>query len=160
MATPIVEQIAAAVKTQLETVTVANGYQQSVAGVERPTRLGGFTPEDLLIILEQGGAEVDEENSAPGNPRRVAWRQTFVVTLIAQPPDDSAVPVETTLNTFRADVEKAIMADPSWGGLALSTMSDLAEPIPPEFTDGAYEALAVQFVVTYRTPEDDPYTQG
>ena len=137
-----------------------HGYEVDVASVTRPTRIGGWTPGHLAVILEQGPAEIDEENSPPGNPRRVTWRQTFAATLIVQPPDGSGVAVESIMNTFRADVEKAIMKDPSWGGLALSTMTDLAEPIPPEFTDGSYEALAVQFVVAYRTPENDPYTQG
>ena len=53
MADPLVEEIAAAVLTALESVTTANGYNYSLANVLRPTRQGGFTPLDLTAVLYQ-----------------------------------------------------------------------------------------------------------
>jgi len=160
MAKPIVEQIAAAVKTKLATISKANGYETDVVEVVRPTRLGGGTtkwlqPRDKLIVLIQ---DDPQEAEVTQNQARKTWIQPFGAMCFVRPSDASTTPVDTIINAFRADVEKAVMTDRNWSGLAIDT-----EVWAPEgFIDEkniAFEGVTVAFAIKYRTLYEDPYQQ-
>jgi len=148
---PILERIALAIKAVLECVTTDNGCKQSIAEVVRPARLGGFEPRNLLAILQQEDAD---ESSEPQGGK--SWAQTFAVDLIVRPSESDSTALDTRINRFRADVEKALAVDLQFGGLAAN-----AYVRPPEqiiSPDGAFEGVRVRLEVTYRTSETDPYS--
>jgi hypothetical protein len=151
---PVVEEIAQAIKTRLETVTVANGYQQDVT-VVRPTRLGGFVPSDLQIVLTQDDPTLLGDIEGANSMKE--WRQRFVANCLVRTSDTNTEPVDTTINTLRADVEKALMSSETWwDGLATDCRVLASEGFI--MADGEYEGVAIPFELDYRTDRDDPYT--
>ena len=155
MAEPIVEQIAAKIKTALETITTANGYNQTVAEVVRPTRLGGVKPENNLLVLQQGDPVRDDDANTPH--MYLQWIQPFTVDCFIIPSDKSETAVETAINRIRADVEKVARANAQWDSLALDTRIGDPMHFPPDA--GAFDGVRVVLEVLYRTLEDDPYAQ-
>ena len=157
---PIVEQIADAIAAQLATITVANGYRITVAGVVRPTRMGHVVDPiaDKTIVLSQGGATRAKALDHAGNPAGLAWTQDFQADCYRRSSDTATTPVDQLFNIFAAECQKAIMADPQWGGLALLT--DLTDVTIFEDITGGMGGVIVGFAVTYRVKETDPYAQA
>ena len=154
MAYPIVEQIAQAAKTRLETITKANGYQQNVT-VVRPTRTGGFVPDHLLIVLVQDNPTLLGDLEGANSMKE--WRQPFLAQCLVRTSDENTEPVDTTINALRADVEMALIVAPDWwSGLAMDCR--ILAPSGIVTQDGDYEGAQVPFEVDYRTDRDDPYT--
>lgn len=154
MAYPIVEQIAQAAKTQLETVTIAHGYQQDVT-VVRPTRTGGFVPSHLQIVLTQEDPTLLGDLEGANSMKE--WRQPFVANCLVRTSDANTEAVDTMVNTLRADVEKALMSSESWWS-GLATDCRVLAPEQIITTDAEYEGVAIRFELDYRTDRDDPYT--
>lgn len=157
MSYPVKELLAQKLKARLETVTIANGYNQNVAKVVRPTRMGGYTPEDRLIVLEQGDPK--QIGSTEGANGMLEWMQPFFLELYIRPSDKDATPVDTKVNMFAADVHKAIAAPNNWhawDGLAVNTF--FREPSDFAAAEGEHEGIELQIDIQYRTDERDPYT--
>lgn len=146
---PLVERIALDLKKTLEGVTTANGCHQDVAGVVRPTRLPNVTLTDRLILLGQG--EPEEEEAPEGWK---AWLQPFPILLCVRPSEKDLTPVDTIVNRFRVDVERAVMEDPQRGGLAIDTAIRPYDNVTTE--DGALEGVIVHVEVHYRHRIEDP----
>jgi len=150
MATPIIEQIAAAIKTALDALVTAG----SASKAERPLRSGmPSSPQDKHLVLMQGDAS-EVEDGAIGHK---TWMQPFAIDCFVRPSDSSTTPVDTAINTLRADVEKALRDDPTWGGLAIDTI--IRDPegfLAGEGTEG----VRVNADVHFRHLEDDPYSQS
>ncbi len=157
---PILEQIALTVVDRLETVTIANGYQQDIAEVQRPTRLGGYRARDLLAVVAQRSPEQDEENSTEGNPRGIAWDQPFEIALYRFPSDKDTIAIDTLINIFASDCTMALTggAGSDWqqfGGLAMNAW--MGESLYFGDTDGAFSGIVLVFHILYRISEIDPY---
>ena len=151
-ALPILEQIAANVKTTIEGITAANGYQQDLRSVTRPVRNTIPDTRDLSVEITQGDAEPDIEC-----PHMfVQWIQTFAITAFVVNSDTATAPIDTRINTLRADIEKCLRVDPSRGGLAIDTT--IGPPLIYE-EPGAFTGIVIIALVRYRTLEDDPYSQ-
>lgn len=146
MSYPVVEQIAQSIRTAVDAIAWASCV--------RPTRLGGYTPVDGLVVLEQDDPDPDDEGAPHAHKQ---WRQTFALSLFVVPSDTSTDPVDTTINTRRADIEKALRENAQWSGLAIDTR--ILAPQGFQADDGSFEGVAVMAEVTYRHLEDDPYTQ-
>src|SRR5262245_8944153 len=116
MPTSIVEQIAAAVKTVIESVTTANGYAFNVEEVVRPTRMGGYVPRPGLVVLTQGDWDADDEHSTFSKVRRILPMRADVYI---RPSDTDTTAMDTYTNAAAADLEKALCLDRTLGGLAL-----------------------------------------
>ncbi len=158
MAKSILEQIALAIVTQLETVTVANDYDNTVSSVFRPRRTGeDYTPVDKMVVLMQQEDLDDPENSAAGFPAGQAWKQIFGVDLIIRQAESNTTPMDQLLNSFKADIQKALMVDVQWGGLAIDTHLLNSEYPNPA---GGFEGVTLFFEITYRVKENNPYTQA
>jgi len=155
MSLAIVEQISAAIETRLETITTDNGYSLSVSEVVRPTRIGGVSPKDKQIVLRQGNWKPPgEQESASNSTTKV---QIYYVTCWVRSSDKATTAVDTEINQLAADVEKALMSDDTFGGLAI--MSDLTGGIALESDDGQCEGITLLLEVQYRCRWGDPYTQ-
>ncbi len=159
MSVAVVENIARNLYTRLQTLlTVSASYNTRASEVIRPERLGGWTPKHLQIVLTQGTAEEVPELSYPGNPASVAVRQTFNIRCHVMPSEKSTTPVETTINTFSADVRKCVTYPASWwqfGGYAIDAEFTGREDIA---ADGGLDGFNMPIAILYRTPENDPYT--
>lgn len=157
MATPIVEQIALAIKAKLLTVTTANGYNVTVSEVLRPTRTGvEASPQSYGIVLLQEDPTQDDELSYDSNVSVIGWNQPFSVTLAIWVSEKSETPIDSLLNTFVADVTKALMDDPQWNDLAC--YSNVTDYSNGKAEDGSWEGVQITYEVKYRVAEDDPYT--
>jgi len=158
---PIVEQIALKIVARLETITIAGGYHQTVAGVVRPTRLGGFSPEHHLIVVEQADPERPPAPETEGNVLLKEWLQPWWIKLFVRPSDTDLTPVDAWVNIFLADCIKALTAPASWhtwDGLAIN--SYYRDPVGFVTEKGDHEGAMLPLYVHYRHPEDDPFAVG
>lgn len=171
LAYPIVEQIAQEVVTRLEAITIANGYQVDVGTILRPRRLGnvgtlGYTPEDLMITVEQGACRklLEVEGNGPFTERV----QTFLLAGFRKSTSDGSTALDQLVNVFVADIEKAITLGhqagyPYWEHFTVSgsNLALNAELMAPEFfslIDNQVAGASVQLDVHYRTRTNNPYS--
>jgi hypothetical protein len=106
--------------------------------------------------VKQADYGQDIENNAQGNPPSIAQIVAFGVRIFVTPDEDDATPIDALINTWRSDIESALMLDPQWAGLAYNTML-----LPPErFFDGngAESGIDVMIEIYYAVSENDPYT--
>lgn len=160
MATPIVEQIAQKIEARLKKITTANGYSHN-AVVTRRTRMGGFTPQDKSIALYQGQRFANERHTTQGGTTLRAHDQHFGVAVYAIDSDKSTIPADTLLNAYESEALQALTTPETVGadwvkmdGLAITSRFD----DPVYLIDGQFAVALLDLVVTYRTPENDPYT--
>jgi hypothetical protein len=159
MALSVVEQIALKVKERLQTVSSANGYETTVAGtVVRPTKVWEGSPLDYQVVMAQGQMVRNEDLSYPANPPVVAYDLPFTVVGELRPSQDNTAPIESLCNEFAADVHKAICTPVAswhnWDGLAINTTIESWENTNSEEA----AAFKLEFTVTFRTAENDPFT--
>ncbi|HUX15571.1 MAG TPA: hypothetical protein VMW52_03810 [Phycisphaerae bacterium] len=153
---PLIERIARAIATALATITAANGYRTTVSEVLRPRRTGErVTPKANMILLLQAGIGPEEELDAAGNPGLIGRVASFSADCVIALSESDARPMDEILNIFAADVEQCLMADPTWGGLAIDTLVSGLDY--PEAGSGV-AGVTVLFDVSYRTDRDDPYS--
>lgn len=147
MNTPIIEQIAVALKAEIEAVSTVNE-------VIRPVITGvSHRPSDHQVVLLAGERVRSEEASVMGNPPVVGWRQTFTADLFIRVSEDDTTPADTLANQFESEVVAGIMADFTHGGLAINTTLQGTEFTSPS---DEYEGVTLLFEVLYRVLETDP----
>ncbi len=147
----IVERIALAIKAALDALV----GDAVLSAAVRPPKLDGYTLRHGLAVLQQQDAAEAPDLDIHGNPPARAWRQPFSVDLFVLVDDSSTAPIETTLNSLEAAVTAALMADATWGGLAISTERRAAQSFV--LASGGVEGRRLTFEVLYRTPENDPW---
>ena len=155
MATSILEQISANVLTTVASVTIANGYEQTVTAERRQQRYAETAQpiRDKNVVIYQDVPVLDE-----GVPQgHIGWYQPYWLECYVLEDEGSGTAVDTRVNSIRADVEKALLVDRHRGTLAVDT--DIEAPAAIEDENGATLGVAVRAVVRYRTLESDPYTQ-
>ena len=159
MPTAITEQIAVILKNRLAAISTASGYETTASGgVIRPTRMGGFQPKDYQIIINQGDKTPNESHHHPGNPPATAYDMTFQIACVLRPSELDSTFADTLKNQFEADVIKSLAQGVAWwnfGGLAIDSRVEAV--MDYESDDGSQLGFAVDFVVTYRVSENDPY---
>jgi len=148
--TAVIEQIALRVLARIEEL-VDDGI---LAAVQRALRAGlPSAIADKMAVLYQDDAVAAEE-SPHGHSQ---WTTAFAIDVYVKPSDASTTPVDTTVNDLCARVQRKIMEDRLWGGLALWTRIVAAESFA--LNDGSAEGVRVWFEVGWRTRETDPFTQ-
>jgi len=145
----VLERIAQQIAAKLgELVT-----SEAAAVVERPKSTGvTASPQHLGLVLFQDDPSEDEPTY--GMKR---WIQPFSVYAYIRPSDSDTTPIEQLANNFRAEIEKKLLEDVTFGGLAL----DARIQAPRGFvqTDG-FEGVEINFDVHYRTLETNPFSVG
>ncbi len=155
MAYPVVELVAQAMKAQLETIKISNGYENDVNRVVRPRRTSeGNKPQPLDIWMLQDDPERDEDNDLAGNPAGIGWITPYALDCVIRQSEKSNLPMDQVINSFVADVQKALMVDITWGGLATDTRLRA-----PEFasSESVFEGVTVWVEVLIRVEENNPF---
>lgn len=158
---PISEQIANALFDRLQLLAAQYSVYTPVSEVIRPTRMGGYTPKHLQVVLTQNDPEVNEELGCPGNPPATAYNILFNIRCHVMPSERDTTVVDEIINTFDADVVRAV-ADQTIYGAMWYTLGDLATDAAFQTresieADGSFVGFNLPLLVTYRTDENNPY---
>tara|TARA_R100000742_G_C4274352_1_gene94285 strand:+ start:1227 stop:1598 length:372 start_codon:yes stop_codon:yes gene_type:complete len=121
-----------------------------------------FKIEDSAVILTHGDIESSEDNSAMGNPPKVAWILPLNITCIVQPSMTDEVPIDERMNDFVVEAMDAL-SEPatSWhtfDNLALN--AEFTPPIAIEQANDSARAMNFDCRVTYRVDETAQTTQA
>jgi hypothetical protein len=149
MAVTVLEQIGVNVLTTLQGVTTANGYDYQL-NVSRAVYKAN--PKHLDAIIYQ--ITPDDVRDAPTMTEE--WRQLYSVVVYIRPEDDDTTPVDSYNNACIGAVHKELQKDYTRGGLAIDTQPQPYIIFPP--VEGEFGGFTYNFVVTYRTRLDDPFT--
>jgi hypothetical protein len=154
MASSLYEQLMDLVATKLATITVANGYEQTVVGVHRPPiALFDLETADLPALL------VRQEDNAPRFHLRGAEEFVLEVEVICAVDGEAADKAEA-LSDLVADVKKLAHLNRYWNNGA----ANLARRT--RITDGAHhetevteyvESAVVRFQIMARSDLKNPY---
>jgi hypothetical protein len=152
----IQEQIVTKIATALAGITVANGYANTLASVQRHNQTGMNLGTLPTVLIREGECHPDLEKSARPNVRR--RMEVYLVVVAQQDEADLTMTGGRLLNSFVADIERRIGASQNWDGLAI--MTD-----PPSYLEVDVDATTPQLArglrvdVTYQHLRTDPYSQ-
>ena len=151
MADSIREKIMKNIKTVLQTITVGNGYSNTILSVQRFIQ-SGHKLLDVPVILISEGSETAEDK-APN-----LTMKTLSVYLAVITRQDETIDTRSgaeVMNSIVADVEKAMVADFTRGGNSIDTKIISSDPI--DVQDGEPElGVLMQFEIIYRHGRTDP----
>lgn len=148
MADSIAEKILANIKTTLEGITIAAGYNNTVQIVYRDPIAALDLQKYPAIFIAVGSDDTDPM------AKSVAHRSlNFTLEIWIRPQKD----ISKSLESIRADVQKAMMVDPRRGTNAVNTLerSSFYILIMGEIPEAAVQ---VGYTVEYRTKIEDPTT--
>lgn len=145
------EQIVKDIKTALLTISTANGFNNTIASVQRPEQDGNsFSSSPMAIIVE------GDEEGQDGPVELIT--KTLQIIIIAQMRQDTATDTRSAnevLNSFAVDIHKAVMSDRTRNSIALDTKFISESQLQVE--EGQPElARLIEFEVSYRHHNTDP----
>lgn len=151
MADSIHEKIVKNIKTTLEGIKVSNGYANTVRSVQRLNHEGQTTGEPPYIVVL---AEPEETRDLPSSLTRVELPISIAVVIRI---DDKVEKrsADEVVNSWAADVEKAMKVDPLRGGNAIDTRKIGGRQIDLEEGDPRV-IVAIGFRVTFFHAYGDP----
>ena len=144
MADCILEQIAKKILVALQSIQAAGD-----PAVVRQRRWGIPDPpkhRQIVLFQREQPERADEPTEA------IEWSVEFAALIVISPSESDTTDVMEYANNRAADVQKALMANYQWDGLAINTQIE-----PYEYHE---LGIIVPFRVTYRTQYDDPYKQA
>lgn len=148
---PVSELVAAALKTKLETITVANGYTMDIGTVLRPASIYVPIPDDLQVVMRQPADRIAEDSATMYEHHK----QEFELFLMMRCGETDTVPIDTYANRFHAAVRKALRADVSLGGVVVDLDVGDLQQVESEESIATY---MLSVVATYRHADTDPYS--
>jgi hypothetical protein len=141
-------------KTALEGISIAGGYNNDIASVQRWSQHEqDFTAVPLIVFV--AGRESREDSP---NPYTTAVLTVEGMLYVSQDPG-SGVSTDTFLNTFYEDIVRALKADVTRGGFAVDTRITDIEPFETA-EDEPYAGLVFEIEVKYQHLENDPTQTG
>lgn len=153
----IQEQIIKKIETGLTQITVANGYQVTIASVQRHRWSGIDLSTMPTILIKEGFCE--PELSGKSTMERIRRRmELFLVVAVRQDEESDARSGAEVLNLYVADIEKKIGVSMNWDGLAI--MTD-----PPSYLEVEVDAetphlaRGMRCEIVYEHLRTDPYSQ-
>lgn len=158
LAVTVLESIALELKRRLDLMVDNDDYQTKVVEVIRPTRLDGYTPQDLQIVLTFGQSQEVPELMCPGNPPASAKRQIFNIRCHVMTDEQDTTAVDSTINLFASEVVVAV-CDPANSWHTFDGNSFDAEWLDRENinADGGVDGINLPLAITYRTDEGNPF---
>jgi len=139
----------------LETITVANGYANTLTAVERTLQRGQTTQPPMAYLLE-GDDDVLAEAPLGYLSRQL---QVGVVLLVQQDDDIDARSASEVMNSLIADVQKSLQADERRDNLATLTEEIGVGPVQIEEGQPVL-SCTVAYRIHYRHSRLDPTTAG
>ena len=144
------ERILANIKTTLEAITIANGYVNTIASVQRWDKRGNPLRQVPCIVVNAG----QEEKQMSPNPYFTCRLSVYLDVWIRQDEAD-ATATDVILSGILGDIEKAIMIDNTRGGFAIDT--NIKSNVPFETVEGQPHAgLTIELEVLYQHTQSDP----
>lgn len=148
------ENILSNIKTTLETITIANGYANTIASVQRWDKRGNVLRQVPCIVVNAG----QEEKQMSPNPLFTCRLSVYLDLWIRQDESD-AQPTDTLLSSLLGDIEKALMVDNTRGGYAIET--NIKSNVPFETVEGQPHAgLTIELEILYQHKQSDPSVAG
>ncbi len=152
MADSIRERIVQDVVSTLEGIRVSNGFDLDVQSVLR-ARLPGVKVQEFPTILVVEQSETKDQPATPGGLLG-KWAASLSVALICWVRHEE---MAREANRLLANVEKALMADLTRGGLAVLTNLVSNEMFVTEDIEAPKAGITVVIEVRYRHAEQDPF---
>lgn len=146
------ERILQDIKTVLEGVTIANGYNFDFtpATVQRWSMHGNRMVDMPMVVISPG----DEDESSQPNPFEECLLTLYLDIFFVNDENDP-VPTDTYLNRLQGDIKKAILQDSTRAGNAVDT--DVLGTTPFETTEAQpYAGIIMEVRVRYRHLRTDP----
>ena len=146
------ERILQDIKTTLEGVTIANGYNFDFTPltVQRWSMHGNRMVDMPMAVISPG----DEDESSSPYPFEECVMAVYLDLFFVNDEND-AVATDTYLNRLQGDIKKAILLDPTRGGDAIDT--DVMGTTPFETTEAQpYAGIIIELKIRYRYLRSDP----
>jgi len=146
------ERILQNIKTVLEGLTIANGYNFDFtpATVQRWSMHGNRMVDMPMVVISPG----DEDESSMPNPFEECFLTLYLDIFFVNDENDP-VPTDTYLNRLQGDIKKAILQDSTRAGNAVDT--DVLGTTPFETTEAQpYAGIIMEVRVRYRHLRTDP----
>lgn len=156
-ARPVVSRIADELFQRLKKLAAGYSVYCAVTEVIRPTRLGGYTPKNLQIVMTKGDNERVNELDCPGNPPALAHRQTFNIRCHVLPSELDLTAVDEYCEVMEAAVKMVVTDATRWECFASQAITADWLPTEPIQSDGSFDGVNVPIAVLYRVDEDNPY---
>jgi hypothetical protein len=151
---PVSERLSASVLAALQNVTVANGYTCTLVNPHRATAsVEEGSPANLSTVVWQHEVKPDKVGSAPFG--QAEWVHIFEVAVALRLSNTDTTPIGRRINLTRADVERALMADPRRGGLCFVD-NEILDPVLTEDSEAKIFGVRVMLMCQYRTLRGDP----
>lgn len=156
MADSIQEQIVKKLAVAMAEITTANGYENTIAAVQRHQASGINLSVLPTILIREGDCTPELSKSAYGKVRRTM--EVYLVCCVRHDEVTDARSGGEVLNSFVADIEKRLASTPTWDGLAMLTQ-------PPEYLEITVEAetphlaKALRVEIVYEHVRADPFSQ-
>ena len=148
------ENIIADLKTTLEGVSQANGYNNDIASVQRWQQRGNVLRSVPCIVISAG----QEDKKPEPNPLMTCRLSVYLELYIRQNETD-LTPTDSIINSLLGDIEKALMVDYTRSGNAKDT--NIKSVIPFETQEGQVNAGAViELEIIYQHQQTDPEMAG
>ncbi len=156
MAEKVRENILANLKTTLEGLTIANGYNFDFASstVQRWSMHGNSTTELPMIVISPG----DQSQRPRANALSECDMEVLLPAFFKHNPTDS-VATDTYMNRLEGDIKKIVMVDEQRGGNALSTQVTGSSPFESE-EEQRYAGIVIELLIQYRHRTSDPTVPG
>ena len=146
------ERILQNIKTVLEGVTIANGYNFDFTPqtVQRWSMHGNRMVDMPMVVISPG----DEDESSLPNPFEECLLTLYLDIFFVNEENDP-MPTDTYLNRLQGDIKKAILQDSTRAGNAVDT--DVLGTTPFETTEAQpYAGIIMEVRVRYRHLRTDP----
>jgi hypothetical protein len=157
MSLAVVEEIALEIQSRLVEMIDAVEYTSSIVQVIRPTRLGDFSAVSGTVLLTQSNPSRVPQLDYQGIPPALAYRQLFNLRYLLLTDENSAEPIDTTMNQAHADLVRGIVqADTNWHRFNNFAIDAEFQPLEYTASDGGPDGFNLPLLVTYRISEYDP----
>lgn len=147
---PVSELAALALKAQLETITISNGYTIDIGEILRPAAIYVPIPADKQVIMRQPADRIADESAGMCEHHK----QEFELCLMMRCSESDTVAIDTHANRFHAAVRKALLADWTLSGTTIDVQVGDLEQVESEEAIACY---ALTVVLTYRHADTNPY---
>lgn len=150
MADSLRQQIVSAIDTRLKTILISGGYETNAGNNVYEFWSIALEDSELPAIIWRDGAEDTELLVSTTQDRRMTVELTLQAVGTTAP---------ATLRKVIADVEKAMLVDYTWGGLAIFTSPvDISDTFDMDHQERRIGVCRARFTVLYRTGYLDSYT--